>query len=439
MFKQTLYNSDIQTAQTLICSGENTLVLGAGGTRKSVLIGSVQELFRENYIFVAPVGVAAYNIEGSTCHSSFGLSSTIFIEGDKLKPFNKAQQEAIKSDELVGIIIDEASTLRSDKFLEISTRISRIRNNSAPFGGLQIVLVGDFFQLAPVVTPVERKLFNKHYTSPFVFGTELFKKCNFTLVELGKVYRQTNPQTVAALSFIRKGNHIEAAVEYFNRNCVDASELKSPIFLCTTNQKVDEINNREFKNIKGKAHKFIGEITGKFPDLPVSKELNLKVGCKVMITKNDYEPDPEKKRYSNGSTGVVESIVKPSNKMLNDEWCINVKLDSSGEIVPIFRFHYNNIVKKESKEGNLYDALIGEYVQFPLKLAYALTIYKSQGLTLDEVVLDLDSNYIPPALAYVGLSRIKDIKKLALSIPLRYDHIKVDYNVKRLFGGDDGV
>lgn len=413
-----------------VMSGQNIFVTGPGGSGKTFTIKTIQSLYAGSVLTVAPTGVAALNVGGMTAHRAFGLSIGVSTQADveKMKPKVK---RLLKSKALKIIIIDEVSMFRSDMLWEIDQkcRLARKKPN-VPFGGLQVCMFGDFFQNGPVITEAERDVYYQFHETDLCCFSDTWKELNPYPVILEKVYRQSSVHFSTLLNCMRRGERIPDIVNFMNSHCfVDGAPLDA-ITLTSTNALAERINKRHFDMIPGEVVEYKAERKEEFPQSPVPEKMLLKVGCRVMITVND--PQGEDPQYVNGSRGVIVELL---------EDIIKIRLDETNAVVDVCKNTWENVeyfpLKVKEPNGKTRDELervvIGSYTAFPVRLGWAVTIHKAQGLTLPEVNINFGYGAFAPGMAYVAFSRATTAKGLRLLQKVREKDIIVDQRVVRFY------
>ena len=416
----------MQDAIRIIQNTHQTLFLtGKAGTGKITFLRFIAQTSKKKYIVLAPTGIAAINAGGSTLHSFFKLPFHPLLPNDtrytqrKLKDtlkYNGEKRKSLREVEL--IIIDEISMVRAD-IIDFIDKVLRVysRNIYQPFGGKQLLLVGDMYQLEPVLKEDERQLLKPYYPSTFFFDALVFKEMKLVSIELQKVYRQTDPTFINILDSIRTTSVSIDQLSTLNKQVGKAianDKNKLAITLSGKRDTVDHINEQELSRLPGKPITLYGHIEGDFPEsnLPTPIELYLKVGAQVLFIKNDKE-----KRWVNGTLGTIVSFSK-------EEPTIIVVRTEKGEEVNVEQEIWSNVIYSyNEKEQKIEEQEIGVYQQYPLKLAWAITIHKSQGLTFNNVNIDLTGGVFAGGQTYVALSRCTSLEGISLKYPIRKEDV----------------
>ena len=394
-------------------TGKNIFLTGKAGTGKTTFLKNLKEKSPKRMIVVAPTGVAAINAGGVTIHSFFQLSFApqIGIESEQVRQmrFNKEKINIIRSLDL--LVIDEISMVRADILDAVDRVMRRFKNGKKPFGGTQVLMIGDLQQLAPVVKSEEWNLLKREYETVYFFSSKVLKETSFVSIELQHVFRQQDDNFISLLNKVRDNQLDENSVEVLNRRFLpkfNPDDKDGYITLCTHNIQAERINESKLRSIKSASNVFSATIEGKFPEYsyPTSSELKLKAGAQVMFVKND--PSPEKQFY-NGKIGIITNI---------DEETVFVKCpDEDGEIAVAPLLWENVKYSIDKKTSEIKEEVEGSFVQIPLKLAWAITIHKSQGLTFERAIIDAEASFAHGQV-YVALSRCKSLEGLVLSTPI---------------------
>ena len=414
-----------RTVKTLLDEGSPiVLVSGRAGTGKSTLIHYLRNVFKKNLVVVAPTGIAALNVKGATIHSFFRFPPRIVTDEDI-----RVVRDRSLYTKLDLLVVDEVSMVRADlidamdTFLRLNGRYS-----TKPFGGTQVLFVGDLFQLPPVVTRTEESvLFARRYTSPFFFSGKALQNCQLSPVELTKIFRQGDTEFINMLNKIRVAEDLGSVVPRVNAACCDSSKKDNTIITLTcTNAAADQINEVEISNLPGKSRTFIGEVSGRFAvedtKLPSPLNLKLKPRAQVMFTKND-----EQKRWVNGTLGRITALKKASIQ-------IELITDHPGAIYDVQRVEWESYkYEYDYLEDKIKPVVTGRYIQYPLMLAWAITIHKSQGKTLEKVRIDLGKGAFAAGQVYVALSRCRSLANISLVRPIQTSEIKCDQRIKRFY------
>lgn len=405
-------------------SRKHLFLTGRAGTGKSTLLQYFRSSTSKNVAVLAPTGVAAVNIKGQTIHSFFNFRPDVTPGSVENIRIRRGQREIYRK--LDTVIIDEISMVRADLFdcIDAFLRLHGPRKK-APFGGVQMVLIGDLFQLPPVVTRAEREIFVGHYPSPYFFDAKVFSEIDLEYLELETIYRQKEDRFIKLLNAVRDNDLRREDLELLNARVnsdFEPREGEFYVYLATTNDLADAINRTRLSALKGKVFQYSGDVNGDFQakNLPTHESLELKMGAQVMLLNNDNLG-----RWVNGSIGQVADIIHSDG-----EDAIRVRL-SDGQVVDVtpftwemYRFFYDKDAERLDSE------VVGAFKQYPLRLAWAVTIHKAQGKTFAKVVIDVGRGTFSHGQIYVALSRCTSLEGIVLKKPILKHHIMMDSRVR---------
>lgn len=401
---------------------KNVFITGRAGTGKSTLLTFWRGKTKKKAVVLAPTGVAALNVQGQTIHSFFRFRPDITLDKVR-KRFSKGKNIYR---EIETIVIDEISMVRSD-LLDCVDKFIRLngKDKTLPFGGIQMIFIGDLYQIPPVVTGKERQIFKTLYKSQYFFDAKVFAGLEMEFIELEKVYRQHDQGFIDLLNAIRNNSATEEHLEAINARFsphFDPSIKDFFIYLTPTNKLAEEINQKQLAKIKGRLYTYHGEILGDFNlrSLPTKIDLSIKKGSQVMMLNNDSNS-----RWVNGSVGKLIKIKRTKHKV--DIIIIKLINGEKVEVAPftweLFKFSL------DKKTNQLISETIGSFIQYPLMLAWAVTIHKSQGKTFDRVIIDIGGGTFVHGQIYVALSRCTTLQGLVLKKPIEKKHIFMDWRV----------
>ena len=422
-------NRELDIARFIVEKTDSNIFLtGKAGTGKTTFLKDVKKYTKKNHIVLAPTGVAAVNAGAMTIHSFFQFGFGPYVKGISEPEGNymmrREKRELIKSLEL--IIIDEISMVRADVLDHINDELQRIRRNSEPFGGVQLLMIGDLQQLPPITPDNELEILKPHYDSMYFFDSKSLRNSDYYCIELKSVYRQTDQRFIDILNRVRTGDVTHSDLDELNSHHVAdfrPAQGDNYIQLVTHNRMADAINQREMAALSADTFMFDAKVTGTFPEdaFPTSRQLEIKKGAQVMFVKND--PD---KRFINGMLGEVEEVSDDS---------IRVRLSGKDNIVKVEPTAWENIRYHMNEETHQIESTkIGSFMQYPIKPAWAITIHKSQGLTFDKAVIDAHEAF-SPGQAYVALSRCRSLDGMVLSEKLTQRAIITDSIVDEYMNG----
>ena len=406
-------NNELRTAWDFVEStGRSIFLTGKAGTGKTTFLKTVMEHSRKRPIIVAPTGVAAINAGGVTIHSFFQLPFSPYVPGSKVESkfdFGKEKRKIIASSDL--LIIDEISMVRADLLDAIDAVLRRFREHGQPFGGMQLLMIGDLAQLTPVVTPEDERMLKPYYDTPYFFGSKALQQIDYVTIQLTHVYRQQDESFIALLNEIREGHPSPEALSKLNSRCQPAfiPHPEEPyIRLTTHNNLANYYNESELQKLPGRSYQYRAEVKGTFPEYsyPTAETLVLKEGAQVMFVKND--PSGEHLYYN----GRIGRVMEASENRLT----VYCEGDANAiEVEPLEWENTRYTLNEQTRE--IESEVQGTFKQLPLRLAWAITIHKSQGLTFDRAIIDANQSFAPGQV-YVALSRCRTLEGLVLASPL---------------------
>lgn len=408
-------NNELRTAWDFVEStGRSIFLTGKAGTGKTTFLKTIMEHSRKRPIVVAPTGVAAINAGGVTIHSFFQLPFSPYVPGAKVESkfdFGKEKRKIIASSDL--LIIDEISMVRADLLDAIDAVLRRFREHGQPFGGMQLLMIGDLAQLTPVVTPEDERMLKPYYDTPYFFGSKALQQIDYVTIQLSHVYRQQDESFVALLNEIREGHPSAEALSKLNSRVTSNGQWLTvngqlAIRLTTHNNLANFYNESELQKLPGRSYQYRAEVKGTFPEFsyPTAETLVLKEGAQVMFVKND--PSGEH-LYYNGRIGRV---------MEASENRLTVYCEGDANAIEVEPLEWENMrytLNEQTRE--IESEVQGTFKQLPLRLAWAITIHKSQGLTFDRAIIDANQSFAPGQV-YVALSRCRTLEGLVLASPL---------------------
>ena len=420
-------NPELQLAwQFIENTGTHLFLAGKAGTGKTTFLRRLKEQSPKRMVILAPTGIAAINAGGVTIHSFFQLSfapfvpETTFNSSQTHYRFSKEKRNIIRSMDL--LVIDEISMVRADLLDAIDSALRRYRDREKPFGGVQLLMIGDLQQLAPVVKENEWEMLKNYYETPYFFASRALRETVYMTIELKTVYRQSDTFFLSLLNKIRENQADDEVLNELNRRYQPGFRPRKEegyIRLTTHNYQAQKVNDNELASLPGQTYSFRAEIDGTFPEYlyPADEVLTIKAGAQIMFLKND--PSSEK-RYYNGMIGEVAAV--------NDAGVIVRGKDNGDEfqLLPEEWGNYKYVLNEETKE--ITEEIEGTFRQYPIRLAWAITIHKSQGLTFERAIIDARNSFAHGQ-TYVALSRCKTLEGMVLESPLRREAIISDSTV----------
>jgi GTPase SAR1 family protein len=418
---------------------KSIFLTGKAGTGKTTLLNYIVQNTHKRTAVVAPTGIAALNAKGVTIHSMFQLPFAGFVPAENLPPnisenirlesrntlYRHFQMSGLKRSVIQGmqlLIIDEVSMLRPDVLDAMDYMLQRVRRNRFTFGGVQVLFIGDLMQLPPVIKNEEWAVLKQYYSGGFFFHSHAVLKEPPLYIELDKIYRQQDPIFIGILNNLRNNKitlEDQAILNQYVNPTFEPPKDSGYITLSTHNLKADEINKKALVDLKGTEYKYWAEVVGEFPDriFPIEQHLILKIGAQVMFVKNDLNAE---KRYFNGKMGIVQSLKDQE---------ILVRFPDDNLTIEVEKYEWQNIrykVNENTKE--IEEEVLGTFVQYPIKLAWAITVHKSQGLTFDKAILDVSQVFVAGQL-YVALSRLRSLQGMVLLESLKLNGIQNSHDV----------
>jgi hypothetical protein len=410
-------------------TARNIFLTGGAGTGKTTFLKQLKLDCNKELVIVAPTSIAAINAGGVTIHSFFQLPTELLQHSNEgfnvnRHAFSKEKELLMKRMEL--LVIDEVSMVRADLLDAVDATLRVMRNKPAvAFGGVQLLMVGDLFQLPPVLKSTEMALFNNRYKSPFFFDASSAASLELLVIELTQVYRQADGEFVALLNKIRTNTCTVEDISWLNKKALNKpAAVTGHIIVTTHNDKVTEINTLGLAGLPGEEFKFTAEVSGEFPEagFPAAQLLTLKKGAPVIFIRNDSSPQ---KKYWNGQKGIVAAVGE------ND---IKIRLDNEEVIMVEQEAWQNSNYTVPLETGKIEEVAVGQFLQYPLRLAWAITIHKSQGLTFQSAALDVKDAF-SPGQVYVALSRLRSLDGLLLLSPVKPENIMVDERIAHFMSG----
>lgn len=398
-------------------TSNNFFLTGKAGTGKSTLVQYFREKTKKKVAVLAPTGLAAINVRGQTIHSFFRFPPQMITS----EVIAKSHSDSRLYRQIDTLVIDEVSMVRADMLDGIDMFLRKFgRDRNMPFGGVQIILVGDLFQLPPILTEEEKTVFNRFYDSPYFISSDSFFEGKFSLLELTKIFRQTDQEFIKLLNQVRTGNISHETLKPINGRLKDSKSIDrtKAVTLTTTNRVAQEINLSQLSKLPDEEFVYGATFDGDFPtkefSLPVELELRLKIGARVMFVKNG-------ELYVNGTLGVIKRLT---------EHKVVVKIDDTLEEIEVEKTKWDNIKYSFDEETKtIVPKVAGTMSQYPIRLAWAITIHKSQGMTFSKINIDYSRSPFAHGQTYVALSRCRSLKGISISKEIYPNDVIVDQRV----------
>lgn len=422
--------------------GSHIFITGRAGTGKSTLLAYFRDHTKKKIVVLAPTGVAAVNVRGQTIHSFFGFKPDITLQKVHTLTKDSDAKRVRMYKKLDAVVIDEISMVRAD-MLDCIDKFLRLNGpkRDVPFGGVQMIFIGDLYQLPPVLTSADKAAYAREYDSPYFFAARVFSspqkkllndenEFRMEFVELEKIYRQKDDAFIALLNAVRNNSATEQDIAAINARVDTAHEPAHgdfSVYLTPTNAYAAERNARELSRLSGKLWRLRGQMSGKFDPkhLPTDEVIDVKVGAQVMLLNNDRAG-----RWINGTIGKVKNITTQDG-----ERTVWVELQN-GDVEPVTPYTWDMYsYRYDAQKGYIESDTIGSFTQYPFKLAWAVTIHKAQGKTFDRVVFDIGRGTFAPGQLYVALSRCTSLEGLVLKKHISKRHIWMDWDVVRFVTG----
>jgi len=407
-------------------STQNIFITGKAGTGKSTFINIARRNSKKKIAVLSPTGLSAINVKGQTIHSFFHFPPRMLTESTLSNIY--ANDRLYKS--LDAIIIDEVSMVRADMLDAIDYFLRKFgRDELMPFGGTQLILIGDLYQLPPVVRNEEKMIINDKYKTPYFFSSNVFRLNEFKRIEFTNIFRQKDEEFIYFLNLVRTGKVTSDDLRKLNKNVTDKLNDKY-VTLTTTNSVAQGINDQHLAEIDSKLFTYTAQVEGDFPTegkgLPIELELKLKTGARVMFVKND-----KGRQWLNGTLGTVKEL---------EDNMIKIKIDDAegGKVVEVNKEEWENIkYEYDPRERKVEEKVLGKLIQYPVRLAWAITIHKSQGMTFNNINLDFAKSPFAHGQTYVALSRSRTMKGISLTQEIWPNDVIVDEEINNFFKKSD--